>query len=155
MYHIEVEQDDKGDMAVRVFKYTVGGAILHGMTATDGEINVMFPQPCVIFLRNNENTPANLKWNIKFFDGQEVTLQIPTIRLSEMSVEEIARRNLLPVGQFYMRTFEPLDKRKVEKFREAASSLLAALKEAVNRSSRPFSYHRKGKQTGRLIFNFL
>ena len=89
MYHIEVEQDDNGDMAVRVFKYSLGGAILHGMTATDAELSVTFPQPCVIFLKSGANTPTSLRWNIQFFDGQHVTLQIPTIRLAEMSVETI------------------------------------------------------------------
>jgi len=54
----------------------------------------------------------------------------PTIRLAEMSVEDIAGRDLLPIGQFYMRTFEPLTKNNVGAF-NAAASLLAELKGAV------------------------
>jgi hypothetical protein len=150
MYHIEVEQDDNGDMAVRVFKYTVGGAILHGMSATDAELSVTFPQPCVIFLKSGEHTPKSLKWNINFFDGQKVTLQIPTIRLAEMSVEEIAGRNLLPIGQFYMRTFEPLTKNKVEGFRAAAASLLTALKNAVDQKTVPYHIGMQMQETIRM-----
>ena len=45
MYHIEIEQDDRGGMAVRVFKYTLGGALLHNMAATDTELSVTFPKP--------------------------------------------------------------------------------------------------------------
>ena len=66
MYAIEVEQDSSGDMAVRVFKYTVGGAMLHGMTATKAELNITFPQPCVVFLNSTKNTPQELTWNIEF-----------------------------------------------------------------------------------------
>jgi hypothetical protein len=132
MYHIEVEQDDKGDMAVRVFQYTVGGAIRHNMTATDSEVNVTFPKPCVVFLKSRENTPKALTWNITFFDGQAVTLQIPTIRLAELSVKEIMERNLFPIGQFYLRTFEPLTNPKKEDFLEATELLLKELKEAVD-----------------------
>jgi hypothetical protein len=60
MYHIEVEQDDNGDMSVRVFQYAVGGAILHNMTATDAELTVTFPKPCVVFLKSGARTPKEL-----------------------------------------------------------------------------------------------
>jgi hypothetical protein len=132
MYHIEVEQDDNGDMAVRVFKYTVGGAILHNMMATDSQLDITFPKPCVVFLKSGEDTPKTLTWNIKFFDGQAVTLRIPTIRLAELSVKEIAERNLFPIGQFYLRTFEPLTEPKAESFLEAAAALLKELKGSVD-----------------------
>ena len=138
MYSIEVESDDKGDMAIRVFKYTVGGAIHHGMTATDAELSITFPQPCVVFLKSKADTPQKLTWNIDFFDGQRVTLHVPVIQLAELSVEEIARRNLLPIGQFYMRTFEPLTDRKIEAFQAAGTSLLAELQAAVERGFVPF-----------------
>ena len=139
MYAIEVEQDGSGDMAVRVFKYTVGGAILHSMTATKVELNITFPQPCVIFLNSSKNTPQKLKWNIEFFDGQKVTLQVPTIQLAELSVEEIARRDLLPIGQFYLRTFETLTEQKIESFKQAAASLLTELRNAID--NKTMSYH--------------
>jgi hypothetical protein len=138
MYAIEIEHDGSGDMAIRVFKYTVGGAMLHSMTSTKAELNITFPQPCVAFLSSTKSTPKELLWNIDFFDGQKVSLKIPTIRLAELSIEEIARRNLLPIGQFYLRTFETLTKSKVEKFIEATKSLLLELKRAVDNGSVPY-----------------
>jgi hypothetical protein len=139
LYHIEVEQDDNGNMALRVFKYAVGGATLHGTRATNTEINVEFPKPCVIFLKSDENTPTTLTWNIDFFDGQKVTLKIPAIRLAELSIREIAERDLFPMGQFYLRTFESPSKRKSgEDFFETAETLLSALKEAVNKKAVPY-----------------
>ena len=138
MYAIEVEQDSSGDMAVRVFKYTVGGAMLHGMAATKAELTITFPQPCVVFLNSTKNTPQSLKWNIEFFDGQKVALQVPTIQLADLSVKDIAKRDLLPIGQFYLRTFEPLTERKVEAFKEATASLLAELKNAIDSGTVPY-----------------
>ena len=131
MYAIEVEQDAQGDMAVRIFRYTVGGAMLHSMTATKAELDITFPQPCVVFLSSTKNTPQELTWNINYFDGQKTTLKIPTIRLADLSIKEIAARNLMPIGQFYLRTFETLTEGKVESFRAAAESLLSELKNAV------------------------
>ena len=114
LYSIEVEQDGSGDMAVRVFKYALAGAMLHDMTATKAELTIKIPQPCVVFLNSTKKTPQSLAWNIEFFDGQKVTLQIPAIKLAELSIKEISERNLMPIGQFYLRTFETLTKQKVE-----------------------------------------
>jgi len=143
MYTLEIESDDRGGMSLRVFKYSVGGAMLHGMTATDADLDITFPQPCVVFLRSKADTPQKLSWNITFFDGQKVTLQVPVVRLAELSVEEIARRDLLPIGQFYLRTFETLTESKAEDFRAAAASLLTGLKDAVDHETIP---HHVGMQ---------
>jgi hypothetical protein len=138
MYHIEVEQDDNGDMAVRVFKYAVGGALLHNMTATASEVTVTFPKPCVVFLKSGADTPKELTWNIEFFDGDTKTLKVPTVRLADMSVKEIAENNLFPIGQFYMRTFEPLTDQKAATFTEAATELLKALKDSIDAGTVPY-----------------
>ena len=138
MYSIEIEESDRGDMALRVFRYTVGGAMLHSMTATDAEVNITFPQPCVVFLRSTGNTPAKLTWNVEFFDGQKVALQVPAIRLAELSVREIAERDLLPIGQFYLRTFEVLTESNEASFRDAAASLMEELKNAVEAGAVPY-----------------
>jgi hypothetical protein len=138
MYSIEVEADDNGDMAVRVFRYALGGALRHGMIASGSELTVEFPQPCVVFLRSDAGTPKKLTWRIKFFDGDEKTLDIPLIRLTELSVKEIAERSLMPIGQFYLRTFEPLTKSKIDGFRTAGAELLAALRDSMERGAVPY-----------------
>lgn len=40
MYAIEVEQDDNGDMAIRIFRYSIGGAMYHNMTSTRKELSI-------------------------------------------------------------------------------------------------------------------
>jgi hypothetical protein len=40
MYSIELEHDDKGDMAVRVFKYAFGGAMLHSMKSDRSRVYI-------------------------------------------------------------------------------------------------------------------
>jgi hypothetical protein len=137
MYSVEVEQDGGGDMALRVFRYALGGALRHNMASGASWLNVTFPHPCVVFLRSGPNAPRELMWKMEFFDGQSVELRVPSIRLAEMSVEEIAERDLFPVGQFYLRTFEPLTERKLDGFAEAGRRLMAALKAAMERGAVP------------------
>jgi len=139
MYSIEIEHDDKGDMAFRVFMYSIGGATLHSMAADNANLNITFPQPCVVFLRSRKDTPQKLTWGMKFFDGQKITLEVPVIRLADLSVKEIAERDLLPIGQFYLRSFEPLTAGNVGKLTEAAASLLTELKAAVEQEAVPYS----------------
>jgi hypothetical protein len=153
MYAIEVEQDGQGDMAVRVFKYTVGGAMLHSMTATKAELYITFPQPCVIFLNSSKNTPQELTWNIEFFDGQKVAVKVPTLHLADLSVKEIAERDLFPIGQFYLRTFGTLTEDKVESFRAAAESLLMELKKAADREVVPIHVVEQMQETVRKIID--
>ena len=140
MYEIEIEQDSRsGDMAIRVFKYALGGAILHGTSSTKTEMSITFPQPCVIFLKSTRSTPKELTWNIEFYDGQKVTLKVPTVRLKKLSVKEIADRDLFPIGQFYLRTFEKLTKSKLPKFLEAAAELIREVKNALDQGRVPYN----------------
>jgi hypothetical protein len=60
------------------------------------------------------------------------------IQLAELSVQEIASRDLLPIGQFYLRTFETLTKGKVDGFRTAATSLLEELRSAIEQETVPY-----------------
>jgi hypothetical protein len=140
-------------MAIRVFKYTVGGAMLHSMTSTKAELNITFPQPCVIFLKSTKNTPKTLTWNVEFFDGQKVALQVPTIRLAELSIQEIAERDLLPIGQFYLRTFEKLTESKIEPFLEAAVSLLSEINRAAESGAMPYNLAIQMEDTIRKTFD--
>jgi hypothetical protein len=138
MYSIELEHDDKGDMAVRVFRYTFGGAMLHGMKSDKSRVDIDIPQPAVVFLRNNSNTPQKLIWDINFFDGQKITLEIPTVRLSDMSIAEMSKRNLFPVGQFYLRKFEPLTSKNRDEFIKATAELVAELQRVVEAGTVPY-----------------
>ena len=82
MYAIEIEQDSRGEMADRVLRYTVGGAMFHNMTSTKARIDIALPQPCVVFLKSTRSTPRVLTWNVECFDGQSLKLKIPAIRLA-------------------------------------------------------------------------
>jgi hypothetical protein len=138
MYAIEVEQDGRsGDMAVRIFKYTVGGAMFHNMTATRADLNITFPQPCVVFLSSTKNTPRSLNWNIDFFDGQKISLQVPTLHLLDLSIKEISERNLLPIGQFYLRAYKKATKENLSIIADTAVNLLTEIKKAVDSENIP------------------
>ena len=152
MYAIEIEQDGSGDMAVRVFKYTFGGAIYHDMIATIAELSITLPQPCVIFLSSTRNTPNELKWNINLFDGQKVSVLVPVIKLARLSVREIAERDLLPIGQFYLRTFGKLNAKNAGKFKEAAKALLNEVRKAVENETLPLHIGMQMQDSIRITF---
>ena len=78
--------------------------------------------------QEQEEHPEEADVGIDFYDGQKVTLKVPAILLGELSVKEIAERDLFPIGQFYLRTFGKLTARKIKRFREAAEALLTGLK---------------------------
>jgi hypothetical protein len=63
---------------------------------------------------------------------------VPVIRLGALSVKEISERNLFPVGQFYLRTFEPLTKKNIQSFQKAARGLLTELRLAVEQGVVPY-----------------
>jgi hypothetical protein len=108
------------------------------MDATDERLNITFPQPCVIFLKSTKNTPQRLTWNVDFFDGQKVTLRVPVTRLADLSVKEIAERDLFPIGQFYLRTFGKVrNQQDCERLYETTTALISELRGAIERKTVP------------------
>ena len=91
-------------------------------------------------------------WNIDFFDGQKVALKIPAIRLAELSVGEIAKRNLFPIGQFYLRTFETLNEGNIDSFLKTTEDLLTELKQAIDDGTVPYSVGVQMEDTIRKTF---
>ncbi|MCL1914910.1 MAG: hypothetical protein FWG10_13820 [Eubacteriaceae bacterium] len=139
LYHIELESDayDSEDIAVRMFKYNVGGAIAHNMSSSKYSLDISFPKSCVIYLKSGKSTPKTIQWNISFFNGQKTELQVPVISLENMSVEDMADNCLFPIGQFYLRTFDPLSNKKIDAFKATAELLIAKLEEAVSKNEIP------------------
>ena len=64
MYVVEVEQDSLDDnMALRIFRYSVSGAMKHSTVSSKYETTITFPSPMVVYLRSSKQTPDNLTWN--------------------------------------------------------------------------------------------
>ena len=131
LYGIEFEQDDNMDISMKVFDYSLRGARRYGTTSERDATVMVFPRVCAVFLRSNANTPESLKWVFLFPDGQSVELSVPVIRLENLSVAEIKKRNLLPIGQFKPRTFDPLSERNIDEFHATITQLKGALIESV------------------------
>ena len=126
MYLIEIEQDSfDNDMALRVFRYSSGGAMLHSTKTEKGSVDITYPTPVVIYLKNTKNTPKELKWYLHYHDGTSKELTVPTIRLFDLSVKEIIDRKLLIIGQFYLRKYDKVTARNIR-------SLSRDLKELVD-----------------------
>jgi hypothetical protein len=67
---------------------------------------------------------------------------------------QIKERNLFPIGQFLLRTFEPLTAGKVEDFRSTAVSLLTGLREAVDGGAVPYHVALQMQDTIRASVNY-
>ena len=78
MYAIEIEQDGNGDMAVRVFRYAVGGAMFHNMKSTKAKLNIAFPQPCVAML-NTQHRPGT--------DYNQIIKDMKNLGISDEAIE--------------------------------------------------------------------
>ena len=117
------------NISMTLSEYAVRGAMQHGTTMTRASIEIRFPRTCVVFLRSSSKTPDELTRTYTLYDGRSLTETIPVIKLNKLSVAELKRRKLLPIGQFKPRTYEPLTKRKLKSFYDENAELLAALKE--------------------------
>jgi hypothetical protein len=133
MYSLEIEQDDRDPrISVRVMEYDFGGAFKHNTEQTGKDkVVVTMPNSCLIYLKSGRNAPKKLTYEIRFPDNQTVVYEVPTIRLGELTIKEIAERDLFAIGQFYLRTFEPITKANQDDFNKAIVELTLALKEAV------------------------
>jgi hypothetical protein len=139
-YFIIVERDANASTPKRVFEHMYKGALWHDTVRKGSKTITTFPQPCVIFLKGSVNTPSELRLEISYFNGEKQVLYVPTTQLTELSVREIAERNLFPIGQFYLQKFEPLTENNLDDFNAASAGLLRALEDAVERKVIP--YHR-------------
>jgi predicted transposase/invertase (TIGR01784 family) len=110
MYSFEIQTSNDHSMAVRVFEYGFRGALQHGQTTDDnGAITLRFPEPVVIYLRSNENTPMQLAVNVEFpHIGQTVKYTVPTKRMGDYTPAKLLEQYLLPLMPFYPMKYEHL-----------------------------------------------
>jgi predicted transposase YdaD len=113
---LEVQSKYDGTMAFRIFEYDIRAALKHGKSEVNGELTIEFPAPAVIYLRCNNNTPDTLQWHLKFFDGQQVDIAVPVIKLNNLSPEEMVERDLLPILQFYPLAYKSVGKNDEPRF---------------------------------------
>jgi hypothetical protein len=99
-YHLEVQLDRRGGMALRMFRYDAAEALEHPREE-DGVMTISFPQSLVIYLEPSPAAPDYGSLRVRFPDGACYDYRTPVIKLPELTVQELAERHLLIFAPLY------------------------------------------------------
>jgi hypothetical protein len=126
-YHIEIELTRKAGMAVRMFRYDTAEALEH--PAREGGVQTInFPKSMGIYLKPPANTPGYELLRVRFPNGLCYDHRIPVIKLTELSVGELAERHLLFFAPLYiLKMRRKLKRAKTPAERRLLAAELAAL----------------------------
>jgi len=136
-YHIESQSTEDNSMQIRMFEYDTQIALEHAEITREGMV-VELPKAAVIYLRSSKNTPSALKVKVKT-PGGNVTYEVPIIKLSRYTVEELFEKKLYFLIPFHIFVYENLflvydkDEEKLSELKkvyEVIMSRLEALCEA-------------------------
>jgi hypothetical protein len=109
VYHMEVESDDEDtEMAFRMFDYGYRHAITQGITTTMHGLELDFPDPIVIYLRNTDKTPTEFTVKLNFTTKESFAYKIPAKRIGDYTPETLKEGSLFAIGQFYPMKYEKL-----------------------------------------------
>lgn len=124
IYHTECQSTDDGTMAIRMIEYDF--AIAMGFAEKEERDYVFrFPQSAVLQLRNSGGTPDILNMKLIFADKKTHNYQVPVIKMSSYTKDDIFRKKLLMLLPFYVIRYE--DKKK--QLNEQPEELKALLEE--------------------------
>jgi hypothetical protein len=105
-YHIEAQSGEDNEIAFRMWEYGYRGASAHGRTDTENKVTLDFPAPLVIYLRDTDKTPKELKIELKLPEHKTVSYKVPTKRISDFTPQTLLEGFLLPMVPFYSTVYE-------------------------------------------------
>jgi hypothetical protein len=129
-YLIEVQIQNNSEMVIRMVEYGLASARSF-KEEIDDILTLYFPREVVIYLESNSNTSAVERVRLVFPDGSEHLYTLPTLRLPELSLDEIEAK-----GLFILLPFEVLRLRKAvvaAKTSERKAELAAELKRIIDK----------------------
>ena len=111
-YHMECEST-AGDENILFKLYEYDSAIAHDHALIeDNVLKVTFPKTGILYLRDSSSTPDVLKMEIKAPDSTEsLVLNIPTVKISKYSIDEIFEKELWFLLPFFIFNYEKRLKR--------------------------------------------
>ncbi|MDR2247922.1 MAG: hypothetical protein LBE17_14835, partial [Treponema sp.] len=99
--HVEVQLTRKTGMAIRMFRYDVAEALEHAVEE-EGVWAIDFPKSLVIYLEPGANAPDYELVRVRFPGGFHYEYRTPVIKLTELSVQELAGRHLVIFAPLYL-----------------------------------------------------
>lgn len=103
-YHLECQSSQDGTMIVRMFEYDAQIAAENAVISGN-EMIVTFPESAVIYLRQTQNTPDEMKITIRVPNG-EISYCAPVMKVQNYSLEAIFDKQLWFLLPFYIFRFE-------------------------------------------------
>lgn len=148
-YHIECQSNDDYTMVVRMFEYDYMIAMEH-IAREKGRYKLIFPKSCVIYLRENKNTTSDLYLDVCMPDGGQITYHVPTIKVSDYSLNDIFKKGLLAFLPFYIMRYET-DAVKIENSDELINKLAEEYEYICNRLEKVYEGCDKNDELVRLM----
>jgi hypothetical protein len=137
LFHIEVESstDDTNDFSIvlRVFEYSYRHAVKHSQDGKD-RITLEFPQPKIILLEHNRNSPDEVILELNFGTQGTFEYKVPTFKFLDYSIDELNAQHLGTLAPLYLLKLNHQIKRAIEqgKDRETMRQHAKALKDLIN-----------------------
>lgn len=106
LFHIECQSNPDNTMAIRMFEYDF--AIALEKAVTQGEpYEVKLPESCVVYIRDNSNTPDVLTVNLTI-NGIEVPYSSKVVKVASYSLQDLISKKLKILLPYYMVRYEHL-----------------------------------------------
>ena len=104
-YHIEAEISAVGTnnstIVLRIFEYGLRDALRHQMSE-EGKITLKFPQPIIILLEHNSQSPDEITLTLDFGTSGEIDFVVPTMKFLDFSIEELDKRRMVILLPLYL-----------------------------------------------------
>lgn len=120
LYHVECQSTDDDSMIVRLVEYDLMSAFAAAMrdgSFTRGRFKLRIPRTAVLWLRHTAATPDEMTIEAELPNGETSIWTIPSIKMDELTLDEIFSRRLYFLLPFYLFVYE---KRFPELERDAA-----------------------------------
>jgi len=106
VFHAEIQSSPDSDMVFRMFDYGYRHALVHRKSVTIDTLELDFPDPVVIYLRNSEKTPTTFTINLNFPRNKAFSYKIPVKRIGDYTPDSLINGSLYALGPFYPMKYE-------------------------------------------------
>ena len=122
-YHLECESSKyDGTILVRMFEYNTQIALDEAQKSID-TISLRFPHTGLLLLRESDNAPKRAKVEMELPGGQTPSYEVPIIKMSNYTIDDIFEKKLYMLIPFYVFNYESrLD--EINKSEEKTGSLI-------------------------------
>ena len=105
-YHMECESKKyDGTILVRIFEYDAQIALDNANRSLD-KIHLKFPNTGLLLLRGSDKAPGKAGIEIELPGGEQVTYEVPIVKVSDFTIEEIFEERLFMLIPFYIFNYE-------------------------------------------------